>query len=69
MRCAGTATNLYEQPLTGKIGSVQILTVNFVVPAKGCSGQLVSIAGRVQESRDPQQATVRRLDVMQERVK
>ncbi|MEO7384535.1 MAG: hypothetical protein ABIU18_06340 [Novosphingobium sp.] len=66
MRCAGGDTTLFMQPLTGKIGTVQILTVRFVVPAHGCAGQFVSIAGRIQESRDPQQALIRRLDLLQE---
>ena len=67
LRCAGTGTNLFEQPLIGKIGTMQFLTISFAVPAAGCAGQLVSIAGRVQESRDPQQAMIRRFDVTQER--
>ena len=46
---------------------MQFLTITFAVPAKGCTGQIVSISGRVQDSRDPQQATFRRLDVTQER--
>ncbi len=66
IRCAGGANTLFIQPLTGKIGVVQFLTVGFVVPAQGCAGQIVSISGRVQESRDPQQAMVRRLDITQE---
>lgn len=67
IRCAGGANTLFNQPLSGKIGIVQFLTITFAVPAKGCTGQIVSISGRVQDSRDPQQATFRRLDVTQER--
>lgn len=66
LRCAGAAGSLFIQPLNGKLGTVQFLTVSFVVPAQGCAGQFVSIAGRVQESRDPQDASIRRLDVLQE---
>lgn len=60
--CAGKELRIFDQPLTGAAGSTQALVVTFTVPS-GCPGQQLAIAGRVQESRDSQQALIRKLDV------
>lgn len=63
LACAGQPIPLFEQPLSGRTGANQILKVSFAIPQQGCGGQFVSIGGRVQESRDPQQALVSRLEI------
>ncbi len=62
MTCAGKNLRVFDQPLTGTAGASQALVVTFTVP-QGCPGQQLAIAGRVQESRDSQQALVQKLDV------
>ena len=62
MTCAGKDLRVFDQPLTGTAGASQALVVTFTVP-QGCPGQHLAIAGRVQESRDSQQALVQKLDV------
>lgn len=62
MTCAGKDLRVFDQPLIGAAGSSQALMVTFTVP-QGCPGQQLTIAGRMQESRDSQQAVVRKLDV------
>jgi len=64
LACVGMPEPLFEQPLAGKIGVDQVLKVSFTVPAQGCRGQFLSLGGRIQESRDSQQALIRRLDVV-----
>lgn len=64
MTCAGKELLVFNQPLTGAAGASQALVVTFTVP-QGCPGQLLAIAGRVQESRDAQLVLVRKLDVTQ----
>ncbi|MEJ6010334.1 hypothetical protein [Novosphingobium aquae] len=62
MTCAGKDLRVFDQPLTGAAGVSQALVVTFTVP-QGCPGQQLAIAGRMQESRDSQQALVQKLDV------
>ncbi|MFM6933007.1 MAG: hypothetical protein ACKOUT_12280 [Novosphingobium sp.] len=62
MACAGKDLRIFDQPMTGAAGSGQALMVTFTVPP-GCPGQLLAITGRAQESRDPQQALVQKLNV------
>lgn len=63
LMCVGSQTPLFDQPLAGAAGTNQALTVTFPIPDQGCKGQVLSVSGRVQESRDPQQAVLRRLDI------
>ncbi len=63
LQCVGSDVLIFDQPLSAKSGLLQVLNVTFPVPASGCKGQYLSVAGRVQESRDSQGVWVRRLDV------
>jgi hypothetical protein len=63
LQCVGNDSLIFVQPLSAKPGLLQVLTVTFSVPVAGCKGQYLTVAGRVQESRDPQAVWVRRLDV------
>lgn len=60
--CAGSGTTVVDQPLAGDPGNEHALIVRFTIP-QGCAGQELSIAGRAQESRDPQQALIRKVDI------
>ncbi len=64
LECVGADLALFEMPLAGAPGTNQVLNVSFTIPAGACKGQKLSLGGRVQESRDAQQAAVRRLDIM-----
>lgn len=61
--CAGNPEKLALLPLDGKLGADKVASLAFTVPAQGCGGQTLAVAGRVQESRDPQTLVARRLDV------
>ncbi len=63
LQCVGAEAMIFDQPLSAKPGLLQVLNVTFPVPVSGCKGQYLSVAGRVQESRDPQAVWLRRLDV------
>ncbi|PLK27151.1 hypothetical protein [Novosphingobium sp. TH158] len=63
LQCAGKDALLFDEPLKGDAGSEHVLLVNFMVPQQGCQGQVISLAGRLQESRDPQDALVRSLNI------
>lgn len=60
--CAGNQTTVVDQPLAGDPGNEHALIIRFTIP-QGCAGQELSIAGRAQESRDPQQALIRKVDI------
>ncbi|MFM5907007.1 MAG: hypothetical protein ACKOPO_05400 [Novosphingobium sp.] len=62
MECAGTGVVIVNQPLSGQSGTERALLVSFTVP-QGCGGQLLAVAGRAQESRDPQQAVIRKVEI------
>lgn len=62
VQCIGQESNLLDQPLDAAIGVNQALTVGFTIPA-GCAGQMLNLAGRPRETREPQQAFVRRVEV------
>lgn len=62
--CAGTPAALAQLPLDAKVGASRTASLTFTVPVEGCKGQVLGIAGRVQESRDPQTLLVRRLDAV-----
>ncbi|MFM5929945.1 MAG: hypothetical protein ACKOPQ_03455 [Novosphingobium sp.] len=62
MECAGTGNLIVNQPLSGASGTEHALLVSFTVP-QGCGGQLFAVAGRAQESRDPQQAVIRKVEI------
>jgi len=62
VRCVGQDANLIDRPLDARIGVNQALTVPFSVSA-GCAGQLLSLAGRVRETRESQQATVKSVEI------
>lgn len=62
--CAGSPDKLALLPLDGKPGAERTASLVFSVPADGCGGQTLAIAGRVQERRDPQTLTAKRLDVV-----
>lgn len=62
--CAGTAEPFAQLPLDAKPGSSRTASLTFTVPGEGCAGQVMGIAGRVQQSRDAQTLLVRRLDAV-----
>jgi hypothetical protein len=63
VQCAGQEAKLFDAPLDGKPGSEHVLLVSFAVPPQGCVGQVLALVGRLQESRDPQEALVRSLTI------
>jgi hypothetical protein len=63
LRCVGADRAFVAEPLSGRVDADQSLSLAFSVPAAECRGQTLAIVGRVQESRDPQQVQLRRLDV------
>jgi hypothetical protein len=63
MACAGKDLRIFDQLMSGAAGASQALMVTFTVP-QGCPGQILAITGRVQESREAQQALVQKLDVI-----
>jgi len=64
LACAGSPDKLALIPLDGKPGAERTASLTFTVPAEGCGGQTLAIAGRVQERRDPQTLHAKRLDVV-----
>jgi hypothetical protein len=64
LTCAGSPDKLALLPLDGRAGAEQTASLAFSVPAEGCAGQTLALAGRVQERRDPQTLLAKRLDVV-----
>lgn len=62
--CAGSPAPLALLPLDARVGASRTASLAFTIPAEGCKGQVLGIAGRVQQSRDPQTLRVRRLDAV-----
>jgi hypothetical protein len=62
--CAGSPAPLALLPLDAMVGASRTASLAFTVPAEGCKGQVLGLAGRVQERRDPQTLLVRRLDAV-----
>ena len=63
--CAGGGAMLAQRPLEGRAGRETVMPLTFTVPPAGCRGQLLTVAGRVQEARDPQAVVLTRLDLAQ----
>jgi hypothetical protein len=61
--CAREGTSLAEIPLTGAAGKSDVLRAVVTVPASGCRGQYLALAGRVQTSRDAQEISVAWLSI------
>jgi len=64
VRCAGSPAPRALLPLDAMVGASRTASLAFTVPAEGCKGQVLGLAGRVQERRDPQTLLVRRLDAV-----
>lgn len=63
LTCPNGGPTLLSQPLDAPVGRDQVLLVRFGIAQGACAGQQLTIGGRVQESRDAQQATVRRVTI------
>ena len=63
LRCGGAPEPLAQRALDGKVGAETEVALTFTVPPQGCAGQMIAIDGQPQELRNPQEASVHRIDV------
>lgn len=63
LRCGGAPVPIALRALDGKVGAEAEAALTFTVPPQGCAGQMLALAGQPQELRNPQEATVHRIDV------